>query len=314
MLRFNFLTAALVLAVLAACTPSGPERVTPVDSLGRTPSALVADASTDVLWSGAIEGCLNCRTSPGYQCVTNTSGNDNTYAALTQTFQDPFPGAVVVAVKAKVYGRLSNTEDGDGTETIRVTLNGRNGQPGQVLSPTHSSSESNWCNVGKTCETAWETRYPDPIPATPPATPIPGYVSGGVNTLVVEVSGSNNGNKTSEYCLSHVELTFTYLPRTLAILIPDGGSLDFGNQQEGTTSAPQPVKVQNTGEATVKSITPSIQDAVGGTFTVVLTPSRNCAIRPDSGPNKGLGGDVHARCRWRHGWWRGLGHSLLHQR
>ncbi|REG37815.1 uncharacterized protein (TIGR03382 family)/MYXO-CTERM domain-containing protein [Archangium gephyra] len=199
--------------------------------------------------------CLNCRTDWDYQCVVNT-GSQSDIEYLAQTFRDPYPGAVVTGIKAKVYGRLIETTDGDHKETLTIQLNG------QAIGGDYTSGDELACGSNRDCETPWERS------ASGTNAAITSYLRNADNTLRVGVTGSSGVVK---YCLSHVELYFTYQPRTLEAVGLTDGSLSFGKQKIGTISRTLSVRVKNTGEATVRSITPSIRNATGGTFTVSST-------------------------------------------
>ncbi|WP_375765073.1 choice-of-anchor D domain-containing protein [Archangium gephyra] len=272
MLRLNFLAAALCLAALASCAPSEPQGTVSSDSLRRTSTAVVDTIPFTVKWSGervAGNSCLNCRTDWDYECVVNTGGqNDISY--LTQTFRDPYPGAVVTGVKAKVYGRLIDTGDSDRRETLNIQLNG------QPIGSDYTSADEMACSTtNKDCETPWEKS------AASGSAAITGYLRNADNILRVGVTGSGNSVK---YCLSHVELYFTYQPRTLEALGLTDGSLSFGKQKNGTISRTLTVKVKNTGEASVRAITPSIRNATGGTFTLSSTTPFDLGTGATSAP------------------------------
>ncbi len=263
MLRFNFLAAALCLAVLSSCAPSEPQVGAPVDSPRRTSKSIVATSPFTVKWTGkkAVNGsCLDCRTDWDYDCVTN-NGNSGNIEYLTKTFQDPYPDAVVTGVTAKVYGRLVGTPDTDGIETLTLKLNN------QSIGGSYTTEREIACGANKACETPWQRSY-----AGTGSTAITGYVRNGENTLQIGVTGSNESGSV-EYCASHVELTFTYQPRTLVVASPSEGSLSFGNQKNGTTSRQLEITVRNNGEAPVRAITPSIHSTSGGTFTLTTSSS-----------------------------------------
>jgi MYXO-CTERM domain-containing protein len=102
---------------------------------------------------------------------------------------------------------------------------------------------------------------------------------------------NSEGAPASTYCISHVELTISYTPRTLAITQPGDGGLAFGYQQHGTASASRTVTVKNTSELTIKLISPFIEGADGGVvdggaFTVAPPPGFDGGpfdLAPDAG-------------------------------
>jgi MYXO-CTERM domain-containing protein len=244
----------MCLGILVSCGITEPEGSASANQLGRK-SAALGTISTIVKFSGATGGCFSpssCSGSIGYVC--NAVSNGLTF--LTKEFPDPVPeGALPVGVTAKVYGRLkkvgtagAGTGNGDTGDNIDVYLNGDD--VGTSFNAPVVPSCNGACDVGTTTPKS----YPDGID---------NYKRGDNNLLRVEIPPG------AEYCVSHVELSFTYKPRSLEIIeVVDGPS--FGNQKLSTTSPSKTVKVKNTGEAAVKSIIPSIAGPTG-VFTLSST-------------------------------------------
>lgn len=263
MLRLNFLAAALCMAVLASCTPAEPEGTASADSLRRQSAALTTTIT--VPFSGDGRTCLNCRDGGGFKCVENNvnSTQPNTY--IEASFSDPVPGGLVTGIKAVVHGRLLRADAN--TKTVFVKLNTQD-------IGTGSSGTKRDCTATATCEAGWQTSYNL-------STGITAYLPGSnQNKVRIGVAGQNssgNGVTPSEYCVSHVELTITYQGRKIELIepsIPAGGSVNFGNQKNDTTSGPLQITIKNTGDLPVRRISPSVSSS-GGTFVFTLPEGKS---------------------------------------